>query len=78
MPLAGKLGHAFVGFARFATRDRSTNNWCVALLTFGEGWHNSHPHAYLGPTRSQVVRVDLNWYGICALKKLGLAHRSTA
>jgi fatty-acid desaturase len=64
------------GSRRFATRDRSTNNWCVALLTFGEGWHNNH-HAY--PTSAQHglkwYEVDLNWYGICALKKLGLARQ---
>ena len=33
------------GSRRFATRDDSTNNWWVALLTFGEGWHNNH-HAH--------------------------------
>jgi stearoyl-CoA desaturase (delta-9 desaturase) len=64
------------GRRRFETRDDSTNNWWVALLTFGEGWHNNH-HAY--PTSAQHglkwYEVDLNWYGICALKKLGLAHQ---
>jgi stearoyl-CoA desaturase (delta-9 desaturase) len=34
------------GSRRFTTRDDSTNNWWVALLTFGEGWHNNH-HAFL-------------------------------
>ena len=38
------------GTRRFATRDLSTNNWWVALLTFGEGWHNNH-HAH--PTAAQ-------------------------
>ncbi|MEO8683040.1 MAG: fatty acid desaturase, partial [Vicinamibacterales bacterium] len=33
------------GSRRFQTRDDSTNNWWVALLTFGEGWHNNH-HAH--------------------------------
>ena len=33
------------GSRRFQTRDDSTNNWLVALLSFGEGWHNNH-HAH--------------------------------
>jgi stearoyl-CoA desaturase (delta-9 desaturase) len=64
------------GSRRFATRDHSTNNWWVALLTFGEGWHNNH-HAYPTSARHGLrwYEVDLNWYGIWALKKLGLARQ---
>jgi stearoyl-CoA desaturase (delta-9 desaturase) len=62
------------GTRRFATRDLSTNSWWVALLTFGEGWHNNH-HAH--PTAAQHgfrwYEVDMNWYGIWTLKTLGLA-----
>jgi sn-1 stearoyl-lipid 9-desaturase len=62
------------GSRRFETRDRSTNSWWVALLTFGEGWHNNH-HAH--PVSAQHglkwYEVDFNWYGIWVLKKLGLA-----
>jgi stearoyl-CoA desaturase (delta-9 desaturase) len=62
------------GTRRFATRDLSTNSWWVALLTFGEGWHNNH-HAH--PTAAQHgfrwFEIDMNWYGIWALKTLGLA-----
>ena len=62
------------GTRRFATRDLSTNSWWVALLTFGEGWHNNH-HAH--PTAAQHgfkwYEVDMNWYGIWALKQLSLA-----
>ena len=36
--------HAF-GSRDFDTKDESRNNWLVALLTFGEGWHNNH-HAF--------------------------------
>jgi stearoyl-CoA desaturase (delta-9 desaturase) len=63
------------GSRRFVTRDRSTNNWWVALLTFGEGWHNNH-HAHPVSARHGLkwYEVDLNWYGIWALKKLGLAR----
>ncbi|HKU23403.1 MAG TPA: fatty acid desaturase [Terriglobales bacterium] len=64
------------GSRRFATRDTSTNNWIVALLTFGEGWHNNH-HAYPTSARHGLkwYEVDLNWYGIRALKLLGLAKQ---
>jgi fatty-acid desaturase len=42
---------------RFATRDGSLNNWFVALLSFGEGWHNNH-HAHPTSARHgpRVVR----------------------
>ena len=64
------------GSRRFATRDTSTNNWVVALLTFGEGWHNNH-HAYPTSARHGLkwYEVDVNWYGIQALKLLGLAKQ---
>src|SRR6185437_1982249 len=64
------------GSRRFATRDMSTNNWFVALLTFGEGWHNNH-HAHPTSSRHGLkwYEVDVNWYGIWALKVLGLANQ---
>ena len=34
------------GYRRYETGEGSTNNWWVALLTYGEGWHNNH-HAFL-------------------------------
>ncbi len=34
------------GYKTFDTNEGSTNNWWVALLSYGEGWHNNH-HAYL-------------------------------
>ena len=62
------------GWRRFTTRDLSTNNWLVAIFTFGEGWHNNH-HAHPTSARHGLTWyvVDLNWYGIWLLKKLGLA-----
>jgi fatty-acid desaturase len=46
----------------------------VAILTFGEGWHNNH-HAVPQSARHGLAwyEFDLNWYGICALRALGLA-----
>jgi stearoyl-CoA desaturase (delta-9 desaturase) len=63
------------GSRRFATKDLSTNNFLVAILTFGEGWHNNH-HAHPVSARHGLTwyEIDLNWYGIWALKKLGLAR----
>jgi stearoyl-CoA desaturase (delta-9 desaturase) len=64
------------GSRRFSTRDDSTNNWFVALLTFGEGWHNNH-HAHPTSARHGLrwYEVDMNWYGIWMLKVLGLAKQ---
>ena len=62
------------GSRRFDTRDDSTNNWWVALLTFGEGWHNNH-HAHPTSARHGLAwyEVDFNWMGIRTLEALGLA-----
>ena len=62
------------GSRRFETTDDSTNNWWVALLTFGEGWHNNH-HAFPVAARHGLkwYEVDVNWLGISALKFFGLA-----
>ena len=62
------------GSRRFITRDLSTNSWWVALLTFGEGWHNNH-HAHPVSARHGLrwYEIDVNWYGIWLLKKFGLA-----
>ena len=61
------------GRQRFTTHDDSRNSFWVALLTFGEGWHNNH-HAYPQSARHGIVwyEVDLNWYAILALRTLGL------
>jgi fatty-acid desaturase len=62
------------GSRRFKTRDDSTNNWWVALVTFGEGWHNNH-HAHPVSARHGLAwyELDLNWIGIRTLQTLGLA-----
>jgi len=62
------------GSRRFETTDDSTNNWWVALLTFGEGWHNNH-HAFPRAARHGLTwyEIDVNWWGIRALEFLGLA-----
>lgn len=64
------------GSRRFQTRDTSTNNLWVALITFGDGWHNNH-HAYPVSARHGMKwhEIDFNWYTIWTFKRLGLASR---
>jgi len=63
------------GRKRFETGDDSRNSWWVALLSFGEGWHNNH-HAYPTSARHGLrwYEFDLNWLGIRVLQLLGLAR----
>ena len=74
--VARQFGHALVGFAPLSTRDLSTNSWWVALFTLGEGWHNNH-HAHPVSARHGLAwyEIDINWYGIWMLQKLGLAKQ---
>jgi stearoyl-CoA desaturase (Delta-9 desaturase) len=62
------------GGRRFATRDDSRNNWWVALISFGEGWHNNH-HAHPTSARHGLAwyEFDPSWLQIKLLKRLGLA-----
>lgn len=64
------------GTRRFATRDDSRNNWWVALLTSGEGWHNNH-HAHPTSARHGLAwyEFDLSWIQISILKFFGIAKR---
>jgi stearoyl-CoA desaturase (delta-9 desaturase) len=66
------LAHRF-GHRRFATSDHSRNNLWLALLTFGEGWHNNH-HFYPGSVRQgfRWWEIDMTWYGLRLLAALGL------
>lgn len=66
------LAHRF-GKRRFATRDASRNNIWLALLTFGEGWHNNH-HFYPGSARQgfRWWEIDVTFYGLRLLALCGL------
>ena len=61
------LAHVY-GKQRYVTGDDSRNNWWLALLTLGEGWHNNH-HAYMASTRQgfRWWEVDLAYYVLKAL-----------
>ena len=62
------------GEATHDSGDKSRNNLWVALLTFGEGWHNNH-HAYPHSARHGFGpgQLDLTWQHIRLLRALGLA-----
>jgi stearoyl-CoA desaturase (delta-9 desaturase) len=68
------LAHGY-GKRRFDTRDDSRNNVWLALLTFGEGWHNNH-HFFPSSARQgfRWWEIDLTWYGLRLLGALGLVH----
>jgi stearoyl-CoA desaturase (delta-9 desaturase) len=66
------LAHVW-GSRRFATTDTSRNNFFLALLTMGEGWHNNHHH-YQSAARNGFMwwEIDLSFYILKALEKVGL------
>jgi stearoyl-CoA desaturase (delta-9 desaturase) len=66
------LAHRF-GRRRFETADDSRNNGWLALITFGEGWHNNH-HFYPGSARQgfRWWEIDITWYGLRSMAALGL------
>jgi stearoyl-CoA desaturase (delta-9 desaturase) len=68
------LCHRF-GARRYATGDASRNNAWLALLTFGEGWHNNHHHYPVAARQGFFWwEVDLAWYGLRALAALRIVH----
>ena len=66
------LAHRY-GARRYVTRDASRNNLWLALITFGEGWHNNHHH-YPAAARQGFYwwEVDLTYYGVKLLEALGI------
>jgi stearoyl-CoA desaturase (delta-9 desaturase) len=68
------LSHMF-GYRNYQTGEDSRNNWLVALLTVGEGWHNNH---HEDPSAASVQHRwwewDISFYEIKLLQLLGLAR----
>ena len=66
------LSHVF-GWRRYDTGDDSRNNPLLALLTFGEGWHNNHHH-YPSSARQGFYwwEIDLTYYCLRVLAALGI------
>ena len=63
------------GTRRYATPDGSRNNWFVALLTLGEGWHNNHHH-YQSSTNQGWFwwEFDPTWYALRVLAAVGVVR----
>jgi stearoyl-CoA desaturase (delta-9 desaturase) len=63
-----------LGYRNYDTSDESRNNWFVALITLGEGWHNNH-HADSRSSRHghRWFEIDLTFSVIQLLEYMGLA-----
>ena len=70
--LINSLAHLW-GSRRYATTDGSRNNGLLALLTFGEGWHNNH-HRYMSSARQGFFwwEIDVTYYLLRLLQALRL------
>jgi stearoyl-CoA desaturase (delta-9 desaturase) len=68
------MAHLF-GTRRFDTADDSRNNWLLAMITFGEGWHNNH-HFYMSSCRQGIRwwEVDVTYGVLKLLSLLGIAR----
>lgn len=66
------LSHVF-GRQRYRTGDSSRNNWLLALITLGEGWHNNHHH-YPSSARQGFYwwEIDVTWYVLKVLSWIGV------
>jgi sn-1 stearoyl-lipid 9-desaturase len=72
--LVNSASHVW-GYRSHVTRDRSTNLWWVALLTYGEGWHNNH-HAHQTSARHGLRwwEVDMTYISIQVMKFCRIAY----
>jgi stearoyl-CoA desaturase (delta-9 desaturase) len=67
------LSHLF-GYSNYETGDNSRNNWLVAFLTSGEGWHNNHHHDPASASNAhRWWELDGMWLIIRSLEMVGLA-----
>ena len=66
------LSHVW-GKRVFATSDDSRNNWFLALITLGEGWHNNH-HRYMQSANQGFYwwQIDISYYVLKALSFVGI------
>ena len=61
------LAHV-VGKQRYLTGDDSKNNWWLALITLGEGWHNNHHHYQSATAQGwRWYEIDISYYVLKAL-----------
>lgn len=70
--LVNSLAHV-MGSRRYETKDDSRNNALVAILTFGEGWHNNHHHYPNSASQGFYWwEVDITYYGLKFMSMLCL------
>ncbi len=63
------------GYRNYETTDRSRNLWWVAVVSYGEGWHNNHhAHQRLARHGHRWWEIDVTWMVIRTLKALRLAR----
>ena len=66
------LSH-LIGRRRYATADDSRNNWALALITMGEGWHNNHHHYMSSANQGfRWYEIDVSYYLLVALSRIGV------
>jgi stearoyl-CoA desaturase (delta-9 desaturase) len=60
---------------RFATPDESRNNFVLAIVTLGEGWHNNHHH-YMSSVRQGIKwwEIDITYYVLVVLSWIGVTR----
>jgi stearoyl-CoA desaturase (Delta-9 desaturase) len=63
------------GSRRFDTADDSRNNFVLAIITLGEGWHNNH-HKFMYACRQGIRwwEIDITYYALKLLNWLGVAR----
>ncbi|MBL4685471.1 MAG: acyl-CoA desaturase [Nannocystaceae bacterium] len=66
------LSHVW-GNTRYETGDTSRNNWILAIITMGEGWHNNHHH-FMNSARQGFFwwEFDMTYYTLKALSWVGI------
>lgn len=70
--LINSLAHV-MGSQRYVTGDDSRNNWFLALLTLGEGWHNNHHHYQSATAQGwRWYEIDPTYYVLRAMSWVGL------
>ncbi|MEM9212962.1 MAG: fatty acid desaturase [Cyanobacteria bacterium P01_F01_bin.150] len=73
--LVNSACHRF-GYQTHDTGDQSTNCWWVALLTYGEGWHNNHHARQASACNTERWwEIDIIWLTILFLERVGLATK---
>ncbi|MEX2451310.1 MAG: fatty acid desaturase [Rhodospirillales bacterium] len=68
------LAHV-IGRKRYLTGDESRNNWWLAILTLGEGWHNNHHHFQSAACQGfRWYEIDISYYVLKALAAVGVVR----